>query len=204
MGIEPKTLLWSDCRPNSGPVSGRPQRTPPSSGGPPKSRRRFSTGNDGRDTQCNNSVRPRSSVVGDSVQLCEGWSSPRMPPLRLATRTQRPAGETRRQLLLRGGRAPGGLLCARSHPLLDEWTIVGVTITCVCVCVCVCVTPAWVVSLVSQLETCAPSWSRWYTRLFDPRGLVCMTFLCPGAAKIDSLHPLRTRSDRHAPVSINV
>jgi hypothetical protein len=109
----------SVCTPNSGPMAGRPQRTPPSSEGPPKSHRRFSTGNDGRDAQCNNSVRPRSSVVSDDVQLCERWSSPRMPPLRLGTR-QRPTGETRRQLLLRGGRAPGGLLCARSHPVLYE------------------------------------------------------------------------------------
>jgi hypothetical protein len=114
------TLLWSDCRPNSGPVSGRPQRTPPSSGGPQESRRRLLAGTDGRDAQCNNSVPPCSSVVGDAVQLCERWSPPRMPPLRLCTRTPRPAGETRRQLSPRGGRAPGGLLCARSQPVLYE------------------------------------------------------------------------------------
>ncbi len=86
-------------------------------------------------------------------------------------------------------------------------------ITCVCVCVCACgcvcvssdvcpgfaVTLACVVSLVSQLEMRAPSWSPWYARLFDLRGLLFVTSLCPGAARVVSLQPLRTSSDRHAP-----
>jgi hypothetical protein len=110
----------SVCTPDSGPVAGRPQRTPCSSGGSQKSRRHLLAGTDGRDAQCNNSVRPRSSVVSDAVQLCERWSPPRMPPLRLCTRMPRPTGEARRQLLPCGGRAPGGLLCARSHPVLYE------------------------------------------------------------------------------------
>jgi hypothetical protein len=51
----------------------------------------------------------------------------------------------------------------------------------------------------SQLEMCAPSWSPWYTRLSDLRGWLFMTSLCPGAAKVVSSQPSRTRSDRHAP-----
>ena len=88
---------------------------------------------------------------------------------------------------------------------------------CVCGCVCVCVggcgcacvssdvwlgfavTLACVVSLVSQLEMCAPSWSPWYTRLSDLRGWLFMTSLCPGAAKVVSSQPLRISSHRHAP-----
>jgi hypothetical protein len=43
-----------------------------------------------------------------------------MSPLLLRTRTQRPICETRRQLSPRGGRASGGLSCARGQSRSHE------------------------------------------------------------------------------------
>ena len=110
----------SACTPDSRPVAGRSQRTPPSSGGSQRSRRRLWSGTDGRDAQCTTSAPFRFPVVDDTVQPHERRSPSRMSPLLPCTRTQRPTCETRRQLSPRGGRAPGGLSCARSQSRLHE------------------------------------------------------------------------------------
>ena len=119
VGDSSATGPTSVCTPDSRPVAGRSQRTPPSSGGP-RSRRRLWSGTDSRDTQCTTSAPFCFPVVGDTVQPHEYRSPSRMPPLLLGTRTQRPTCETRRQLAPRGGRAPGGLSCAQGQSRLHE------------------------------------------------------------------------------------